>query len=574
MSKMIIRHDVIIVGAGISGLTAALEASESCDVGVISKVHAVRSHSGAAQGGIAASLGNEERDNWEWHMYDTVKGSDYLADQDRVEILVREAPKAVIELEHMGVPFNRNREGKIAQRPFGGHTKNFGEEPVKRACFASDRTGRVIMNNVYDRCLSQGVKIYNEFFATDLIKTGESITGVETINIANSESIIFHSKAVLLATGGCGRVYKTTSNGFVSTGDGLILAFKAGVPLEDMEFIQFHPTGFSGLGVLVTEAARGQGGILRNGLGEPFMERYAPTIKDLAPRDMVSRAILKEILEGRGIDGGDYVYLDLTGIDKIVIDENLSEIAGLSQVFLGIDPSLEPIPVAPTCHYVMGGIPTDENGKVVNSGKLIGLYAVGECACVSVHGANRLGTNSLIDLVVFGKRAGKAVSKYVREVDWHKLEEKIEDSLEKKIIAIFSSNGDENSSQLREEMQSMMTEHCSIFRHKEGLIEALEKLHFLKLRYQKIGLENKSETHNYELKENLELGNMLIISEIIIRSALAREESRGAHFRSDFPERNDASWLKHTLASKTQNDLKFEYKPVSITRFQPEERQY
>jgi len=374
---MIRKHEVVIVGAGISGLTAALQASQSCDVAVVSKVHAVRSHSGAAQGGIAAALGNEEEDRWEWHMYDTVKGGDYLADQDMVEILVREAPAAVLGLERMGVPFSRNLEGGIAQRPFGGHTRDQGKAPVKRACYASDRTGRVIMNNVYDRCLARGVQIYHEYFAMTLLMDGDRAAGVACYDIASGETVIFHGKAVMLATGGCGRVYKTTSNGFVATGDGFALALDAGIPLQDMEFIQFHPTGFHGLGVLVTEAARGQGGILRNDAGEPFMERYAPTIKDLAPRDMVSRAILTEIRAGRGIGGGDYVHLDLTHIGKERIEENLSEISELSRIFMGVEPSEEPIPVSPTCHYAMGGIPTDGEGRVVWHRAVPGLFAVG-----------------------------------------------------------------------------------------------------------------------------------------------------------------------------------------------------
>ncbi len=568
-----IQHEITIIGSGISGLTAALVSSENCDVGVVSKVHALRSHSGAAQGGIAASLGNEEKDSWEWHMYDTVKGSDFLADQDMVEIFVKEAPRAVIALEHMGVPFNRNINGKIAQRPFGGHTRNFGEAPVKRACFASDRTGRVIMNTIYDRCLSQGVKIYNEYFVTELIKKNERIIGVKAYNQANSEPIIFHSKAVLLATGGCGRLFKTTSNGFVSTGDGFALAYMVGVPLQDMEFIQFHPTGLHDLGVLVTEAARGQGGILKNHLGEPFMERYAPIIKDLAPRDLVSRAIIKEIQEGRGINGEKFVHLDLTGIDKSIIEKDLSEVSKLAQIFLGINPSKYPIPVAPTCHYVMGGIPTDEHGKVVNS-LVNGLFAVGECACVSVHGANRLGTNSLIDLVVFGQRAGNAISKYVKEVAWLNLND--ENNLEAKnfIDNVSSSEGSEKVPQIRSEMQTILTDYCSIYRNREGLETAYEKIQLLKSRFKKIKIRNSSKKYNYELREAFELRNMLNLSEVIILSALKREESRGSHYRSDYPDRDDSYWLKHTLAKRTEKGIQIGYKPVSITRFQPEERKY
>jgi succinate dehydrogenase / fumarate reductase flavoprotein subunit len=571
---MIKRHDVVIVGAGISGLLAALEASKVSDVALLSKVHATRSHSGAAQGGIAASLGNEEKDNWEWHMYDTVKGSDYLADQDKVEILAKEAPFAVIELENMGVPFSRNESGKIAQRRFGGHTARFGETPVKRACYASDRTGRVIMNNVYDRCLSLGVKIYHEHFVTDLLMDKGMIIGVTCYDISTREPIIFLAKAVILATGGCGRIFKTTSNGSVSTGDGLAIALRAGLQLQDMEFIQFHPTGFYILGVLVTEAARGQGGILRNDSGEQFMEKYAPTIRDLAPRDLVSRAILTEIKEGRGISGENYVHLDLTHLDAEVIEENLSEITSLSRVFLDIEPSKEPIPVAPTCHYMMGGIPTDEDGRVMNEGVVPGLYSVGESACVSIHGANRLGCNSLIDLVVYGKRAGRSAGEYVKNVEWPNLPEGAESELERKLNIILETKGEERVPQLRDEMQTIMTEKCSIFRDRAGLEKSLDSLKQLARKFQNVGLKNRWLVHNYELKEVLELDNMLRLSEAILRSALAREESRGAHFRIDYPERNDDDWLKHSLISGTPGELEIQYKPVRITRFQPKERKY
>jgi succinate dehydrogenase / fumarate reductase flavoprotein subunit len=570
---LIREHEAVIIGAGISGLTAALQASQSCDVAVVSKVHAVRSHSGAAQGGIAAALGNEEEDRWEWHMYDTVKGGDYLADQDMVEVLVREAPAAVMGLERMGVPFSRNTEGGITQRPFGGHTRDQGKAPVKRACYASDRTGRVIMNNVYDRCLAQGVRIYHEHYAMNLIMDGGRAAGVACYDVASGETMVFHGKAILLATGGCGRVYRTTSNGFVATGDGFALALDAGVPLQDMEFIQFHPTGFHGFGVLVTEAARGQGGILRNDSDEPFMERYAPTIKDLAPRDMVSRAIVTEIQEGRGIGGGDYVHLDLTHIGKESIEENLSEIAELSRVFMGIESSEEPIPVAPTCHYVMGGVPTDGEGRVMGDG-VTGLYAVGESACVSVHGANRLGCNSLIDLVVFGNRAGVAIGEHVKNVDWPELPQQTEREAVRNLQNVLDSDGAEKVSFLREEMQALMTENCSIYRDRAGLESALDEIVVLRERYNGLGLANRGRVHNYELREAFELGNMLQVSEAILRSALAREESRGAHYRTDHPNRDDETWLNHTLVTESPEGLKLTYKPVVITRFQPQERRY
>jgi succinate dehydrogenase / fumarate reductase flavoprotein subunit len=575
------QFDAVIVGAGIAGLTAALKAAETCSVAVVSKVYASRSHSGAAQGGIAASLGNEEEDKWEWHMFDIVKGSDYLADQDMVEILARQAPNAIIELEHLGVPFSRNKDGKIEQRRFGGHTRNFGEAPIKRACYASDRTGRVIMDTLFDHCLVRGVKIYDEVFITSLLMSGHRCCGVGGYAIATGELMIFHSKVVMLATGGCGRVFETTSNAFASTGDGLSLALDSGVPLEDMEFVQFHPTGIYGLGILVSEAARAEGGVLRNNSGERFMDRYAPTIKDLAPRDIISRAILTEIREGRGIGGRDYVHLDLTGLGEQRLEEKLSEVTSFVKTYLGIDPSESPIPVAPTCHYMMGGIPTDSEGRVLTDEKtdekntiIPGLYAAGECACVSVHGANRLGTNSLIDLVVFGKRAGVNIIKYVKENSLAPLPSDIEATVAKQSDHMLESHGEERCPKIREEMQKVMTDRCSVFRDRRRLEQALNEIHELRSRYTELGLTNKKRSFNYELEEALELGNMLKISEAIVLSALQREESRGAHYRVDFPARNDESWLKHTLVFQTSEGFEFRYKPVTVTQFQPESRRY
>ena len=574
---MIHQFDAVIVGAGIAGLTAALKTAETCSVAVVSKVYASRSHSGAAQGGIAASLGNEEEDKWEWHMFDTVKGSDYLADQDMVEILARQAPNAIIELEHLGVPFSRNKDGKIEQRFFGGHTRNFGEAPIKRACYASDRTGRVIMDTLFDHCLVRGVKIYEEVFITSLLMSSHCCCGVGGYAIATGEPMIFHSKVVMLATGGCGRVFETTSNAFASTGDGLSLALDSGVPLEDMEFVQFHPTGIYGLGILVSEAARAEGGVLRNNSGERFMDRYAPTIKDLAPRDIISQAILTEIREGRGIGGRDYVHLDLTGLGEQRLEEKLSEVTSFVKTYLGINPSESPIPVAPTCHYMMGGIPTDSEGRVLTDGKntiIPGLYAAGECACVSVHGANRLGTNSLIDLVVFGKRAGVNIIKYVKENSLVPLPSDIEATVAKQSDHMLESHGEERCPKIREEMQKVMTDRCSVFRDRRRLEQALNEIHELRSRYKELGLTNKKRSFNYELEEALELGNMLKISEVIVLSALQREESRGAHYRVDFPARNDESWLKHTLVFQTSEGFEFRYKPVTVTQFQPESRRY
>ncbi len=574
---MIREYDAVIVGAGIAGLTAALKASETCNVAVISKVYASRSHSGSAQGGMAAALGNEEEDRWEWHMFDTVKGGDYLSDQDVCEILAREAPQRVIELEHLGVPFSRNGEGKIEQRRFGGHTRNFGEAPVRRACYASDRTGRVIMDALYDHCLVRGVKIFNEVFVNSLMTSEGRCCGVSGYELATGKPAVFHAKAVLLATGGCGRIFKTTSMSFAATGDGFALAFDAGIPLEDMEFVQFHPTGIHGLGILVSEAARAEGGILRNGVGERFMERYAPTLKDLAPRDIISRAILTEVAEGRGVEGSDYVYLDLTHLGKEQLQLKLSEVTSFVKTYLGIDASVSPIPVAPTCHYMMGGIPTDALGRVLADGKsavMPGLYAAGECACVSVHGANRLGTNSLVDLVVFGKRAGADIMEYADRNPLPPLPADAEYAVSSKIARILGTAGGERVAEVRDNMQRTMTQLCSVFRDRKGLEQALERIREFQSRAANLELTYKGKRFNYELEEALEFENMLKLAEVIVYSALQREESRGAHYRNDFPARNDEAWLKHTLVFPTPIGLEVQHKPVVVTRFEPKARVY
>ena len=567
----------MVVGGGIAGLFTALEASKSCKVAVVSKVHVTRSHSVAAQGGIAASLGNEEEDRWEWHMFDTVKGSDYLADQDMVEILAKEAPAAIVALERMGVPFSRNAAGKIEQRRFGGHTRNFGEVPVKRACYASDRTGRAIMDTLYDQCLRRRVEFFNEVFIMKLLFRDGRCIGAAGYDIADCTPQIFQTKAIVLATGGCGRIFKVTSNGYASTGDGFGLTLEAGVPLEDMEFVQFHPTGIYGLGILVSEAARAEGGVLTNGRGERFMERYAPTLKELAPRDIISRAILTETREGRGVNGADFVHLDLRGIGKERLRQKLPEITSLIQTYLGIDSSEGMIPVAPTCHYMMGGIPTDAEGHVLTNqcgAQVFGLYAIGECACVSVHGANRLGCNSLIDLVVFGKRVGVNTAKYAEDNGLLPLPPDSESDVENTINNLLGAHGDSRVPVIREAMQRVMADKCSVFRDRDGLTKALAVIRELKQKYANLNLANKSKRFNYELQEAIELGNMLKTAEGIVFSALNREESRGAHFRNDYSERNDDEWLKHTLVYASNEDLKVRYKPVLITKFPPEKRRY
>jgi succinate dehydrogenase / fumarate reductase flavoprotein subunit len=574
---MIFQHDIVIVGAGLAGLRAAVECAGQKDVAVVSKVLPTRSHSGAAQGGITASLGNEEEDHWEWHLFDTVKGSDYLGDQDAIEILVRDAPRAIYELEHMGVPFSRTPEGKIAQRNFGGHTRDYGKKPVKRACYAADHTGRVVLDTLYDQCLRHQVKFYPENYVFSLVFDGGRCVGLVVYDLATGELHLLQAKAVLLATGGCGKIYKTTSNCNATTGEMFDLVYQRKIPLEDMEFVQFHPTGLYPLGILVSEAARGEGGILRNRLGERFMERYAPTVKDLAARDVVSRAILTEIREGRGIAGKDYIHLDLTHLGEEKISEKLWEIASFVKIYLGINPVYEPIPVAPTCHYIMGGIPTDFDGRVLadEKGSVVpGLYAAGECACVSVHGANRLGCNSLLDLLVFGRRSGMAMKESVSQHEHRSISDEGLEASEEKIKRLLSHKGQEKSNPIRKRMQAVMMECGSVFRNEAGLKKGIDEIRSLRDRYQDIGVANKGRAFNYELMEAIELGHQLEISEVVLLSALYRRESRGAHFREDFPTRADGDYLKHTLIFQTPKGPEVRYKPVKITRFQPEARVY
>lgn len=567
------QHGIIIVGAGLAGLRAAVECAENTDVAIVSKVLPTRSHSGAAQGGVTAAIGNEEEDRWEWHMFDTVKGSDYLADQDAVEIMVRDAPRVIYELEHMGVPFSRNGDGRIAQRYFGGHTRDYGKKPVKRACHASDRTGRVVLDTLYDQCLRHKVKFYPEHYVLSLVHEDGRYVGVVTYDLSSGDINLLAAGALLLATGGCGRIFKTTSNGFASTGDGLNLAHMAGLPLMDMEFIQFHPTGLYPLGILVSEAARGEGGILRNSLGERFMERYAPTVKDLAARDVVSRAILTEVQQGRGFEGG-YVHLDLTHLGEEKILEKLWEITSFVRIYLGIDPVHEPIPVYPTCHYIMGGIPTDTEGRVLRdeSGTIAkGLYAAGECACVSVHGANRLGCNSLLDTLVFGRRAGLAMKEDIAKIEHHPISDEPLEKAKELIGSLFDNKGPEKIDIIRRNMQSLMMDHCSLFRSEDSLGTGLEEIRLLKKRLKNIEIVNKGRYFNYELMEAIELGHQLDLAEVMLLSAFRRQESRGAHFREDYPARDDNNFLKHTLIFPGRE---VRYKPVAVTRFRPEARVY
>ena len=573
---MVFEHDVLIVGAGLAGLRAAAEVAGKTDVALLSKVYPTRSHSGAAQGGIAAALENEEPDFWEWHMYDTVKGGDYLTDQDVAEILAKDAIRAVYELEHMGVPFNRTPEGKIAQRYFGGHTRNFGEAPVKRICYAADRSGRVMMDTLYFDAVKKGIKIYPEFHVLDLVIRNGQVAGLVAYELATGEVHFFHCRAVLIATGGYGKLYKVTSNAFASTGDGVALTYRRGLPLEDMEFVQFHPTGIWGLGVLITEAARGEGGILRNGEGERFMERYAPTIKDLAPRDMVSRAIYTEIQEGRGINGQDYVYLDLTHLGEKKLAEKLSDICSFVKIYLGLNPATDQIPIHPTCHYMMGGIAVNADGKVidVNNNPVPGLYAAGECSCISLHGANRLGCNSLLDLVVFGRRAGLHIMENLNRLPWVEPPPAPERETVERIRQIKENRTGERSVSIRQSLQEVMMAGCSVFRHEQGLKKALEAVRELEQRARNISIDNLGNRFNTDLIDALELQNMLPLAEAVVASALNRTESRGAHSREDYPDRDDEHWLKHTLVQRTDSGLSITYKPVTITLFPPKPRAY
>ena len=583
---MDIDHEALIVGAGGAGLWAALElAKAGVSTGVLTKLYPTRSHTGAAQGGVCAALGNHEEDHWEWHMFDTIKGGDYLVDQDAAEIMCKEAIDAVIDLERMGLPFNRTPEGRIDQRRFGGHTRNHGEAAVRRACYAADRTGHMILQTLYQNCVKHDVEFFNEFYALDLALTqtpsGPVATGVIAYELATGDIHIFHAKAIVFATGGSGRMYKTTSNAHTLTGDGLGIIFRKGLPLEDMEFHQFHPTGLAGLGILISEAVRGEGGRLLNGDGERFMERYAPTIVDLAPRDIVARSMVLEVLEGRGAGPHkDYVYIDVRHLGEDVLNAKLPDITEFARTYLGVDPVKELVPVYPTCHYVMGGIPTTISGQVLrnNTTTVPGLYAAGECACVSVHGANRLGTNSLLDINVFGRRAGIAAANYAMSHDFVPMPADPANMVVGWVANILSEHGNERVADIRGELQQSMDNNAAVFRTEETLKQALKDIHALKERYSRISVHDKGKRYNSDLLEAIELGFLLELAEVTVVGALNRKESRGGHAREDYPNRDDVNYMRHTMAFKEGTDLlsdiRLEYKPVVQTRYEPKERKY
>jgi succinate dehydrogenase / fumarate reductase flavoprotein subunit len=572
-------YDAVVVGAGGAGLRAALEASRAVRTAVISKLYPTRSHTGAAQGGMCAALANVEEDSWEWHVYDTVKGSDYLADQDAVEIMCREAIDAVLELERWGLPFNRTPDGRIDQRRFGGHTRNHGEGPVRRAAYAADRTGHMILQTLYQQCIKQGVEFFNEFYVLDLLMADDRVAGVVAYELATGELHVFRAKTVLFATGGYGRIYRVTSNAHALTGDGPALVLRRGLPLEDMEFFQFHPTGIYGIGILLSEAARGEGGILRNALGERFMERYAPTIKDLAPRDLVCRAIYREIREGRGCGPKkDHVLLHVDHLDPKVVEEKLPDITEFARIYLGVEPLKEGVPIQPTAHYAMGGIPTNVWAQVVAdeaNTPVPGLYAAGECACVSVHGANRLGTNSLLDIVVFGRRGGMAMAEEARRLDFAPLPEEPERPVARMLQDLLDRPRVESAATVRDELQRSMDDNAGVYRTEAGLKEEEDLIEALQERYAtRVGVHDKGRRYNTDLMEAVELGFLLDLAQTLVHAARARTESRGGHFREDFPTRDDVNWLKHSLAWKTDGTIKLSSKPVTITRYPPEERKY
>jgi len=575
------QYDVVIVGAGGAGMRAAIEAGPHAKTAVISKLFPTRSHTGAAQGGMAAALANVEEDSWEWHTFDTVKGGDYLVDQDAAEILAKESVQAVIDLENMGLPFNRTPDGKIDQRRFGGHTRDHGKAPVRRSCYAADRTGHMILQTLYQNCVKLGIEFYNEFYVLDLVMNTvdgqERPAAVVAYELATGDLHVFQGKSIVFATGGFGKIFKTTSNAHTLTGDGVGIIWRKGLPLEDMEFYQFHPTGLAGLGILLSEAARGEGAILRNASGERFMERYAPTIKDLAPRDMVARAMANEVREGRGAGPHkDYVLLDLTHLEPAVIDAKLPDITEFARTYLGVEPYTEPVPVFPTAHYAMGGIPTNIKAEVLRDNDTVvpGLYAAGECACVSVHGANRLGTNSLLDINVFGKRAGIYAVEYAKDASFVDVPADAIAETVKLIEHMRNARGTEKIAVIRKELQDTMDKNAQVYRTEESLNEALDKIKELRKRYENIQVQDRGQRFNTDLLEAIELGFLLDLAEVLAFTARERRESRGGHYREDFESRDDEKFMVHSMAYKAGDDITIGWKPVVITNYPPMERKY